>query len=52
MRQKPIDINDAIERAAIMEFDGGMARKDAEDYTARLYGYARWEDLMKEGDDE
>lgn len=40
-----IDVDTFEERAAIMEFDGGMTRFRAETEAARAQGYQRWEVL-------
>jgi hypothetical protein len=32
------------ERAAILEYDAGMSRKEAENTAARAYGYRDWEE--------
>jgi hypothetical protein len=32
------------ERAAILEYDAGMTREEAEDTAARAYGYRDWKD--------
>ena len=37
-----IEIDCLIERAAIMEFDGGMTRADAQNAAARLRGMKDW----------
>lgn len=34
------------ERAAIMEFDAGMSRQDAEREAARLHGFENWKQAM------
>ena len=38
-----MDLDRFEERAAIMEFDGGMSRFEAETKAAALQGYQRWE---------
>jgi len=38
-----MDVDTFIERAAIMEFDGGLSRFDAETAAARAQGVERWE---------
>ena len=38
-----IEIDCLIERAAIMEFDGGMTRADAQNAAARLRGMKDWD---------
>ena len=38
-----IEIDCLIERAAIMEFDGGMTRVDAQNAAARLRGMKDWD---------
>lgn len=35
------------ERAAIMEYDGKMSRVQAEQETARLYGFRDWAELLR-----
>jgi hypothetical protein len=35
-----------LERAAIMEYDGGMTRDEAEAFTAKSYGYETWKEMM------
>ena len=35
------------ERAAIMEYDGGLTRKEAENAAARLHGYTDWRKYVK-----
>jgi len=41
-----IDLDAFEERAAIMEFDGGMTRFQAETEAAKLQGVTRWEALQ------
>lgn len=41
----PFDADAFEERAAIMEFDGGMSRFKAETEAARLQGVERWQAL-------
>lgn len=38
-----IEIDCLIERAAIMEFDGGMTRADAQNAAARVRGIKDWD---------
>ena len=38
-----IEIDCLIERAAIMEFEGGMTRADAQNAAARLRGMKDWD---------
>lgn len=38
-----MDANQFEERAAIMEFDGGLSRFNAETLAAREQGYERWQ---------
>lgn len=40
-----IDVDQFLERAAIMEFDGGMSRYQAETEAAKAQGVARWQAL-------
>ena len=35
------------ERAAIMEYDGGLTRKEAENAAARLHGYTDWREYCE-----
>lgn len=41
-----VNLDDAEERAAIMEYDGGMTRAKAEQATAELRGYKSWKEMM------
>lgn len=34
------------ERAAIVEFDGGFSRREAQNMAARAYGFAGWDDYQ------
>ena len=34
-------------RAAIMEYDGGLMQKEAENAAARLHGYTDWREYVK-----
>lgn len=47
MPAKRPDRDEIEERAAIMEFDGKMSRVQAEQETARLYGYRDWAELLR-----
>lgn len=47
-----VSIDQANERAAIMEYCGGMARAEAEKQAAMAYGYASWSEMVKEIRDE
>lgn len=40
------DIDSFEERAAIMEFDGGLSRFEAETQAAKAQGVARWQALQ------
>lgn len=40
-----IDVDQFLERAAIMEFDGGMSRYQAETEAAKAQGVPRWQAL-------
>ena len=40
--------DDVEERAAIMEYDGGLSRTDAQDQAARAHGFKDWADYEKE----
>lgn len=40
-----MDLDAFEERAAIMEFDGGLSRFEAETQAARAQGFTRWEVL-------
>lgn len=40
-----IDLDQFVERAAIMEFDGGLTRFQAETEAARAQGVTRWQAL-------
>lgn len=42
MHPQAPDPYDIEERAAIMEFEGGLTREEAEAETARLYGFYNW----------
>lgn len=43
---------DAIEeRAAIMEYDGGLTRTKAQDEAARLHGFKDWDDYERTTND-
>ena len=43
MAERMIDLDAFEERAAIMEFDGGMTRFEAETAAAKAQGFSRWE---------
>jgi hypothetical protein len=45
-----IDVDTFLERAAIMEFDGGLSRYQAETEAARAQGVARWQALKAVND--
>lgn len=45
-----IDIGQFLERAAIMEFDGGMSRFQAETRAAQRQGVQRWEAMKAVSD--
>lgn len=40
------------ERAAIMEYDGGMTRTDAQEKSARAHGFATWAEYVEKTQDE
>ena len=42
-----MEIDNFLERAAIMEFDGGLSRYQAETKAAEAMGKKRWEVLLE-----
>lgn len=41
------DMDEAEERAAILEYMAGMSRKDAEEVTAKSRGFNSWRDMRE-----
>lgn len=46
VQKMPLLLCEAIERAAIMEYDGGMTRDEAEAYVAKSRGFETWKEMM------
>ncbi len=42
-----LDLCELEERAALMEFDGGLSRFDAETKSAEAQGYTRWQAMQE-----
>lgn len=46
VQKMPLLLCEALERAAIMEYDGGMKRDEAEAYVAKSRGFETWKEMM------
>lgn len=46
VQKMPLLLCEAIERAAIMEYDGGMTRDEAEAYLAKSRGFETWKEMI------
>ena len=44
--EKELILDLALERAAIMEYEGGMTRDEAEAYIAKSRGFETWKEMI------